>query len=495
MLELKEIIEKFKPYTNISILHDMPGYKYKYFECSCGYKEHVVNENIIQRCPMCNSKTFRTGQLSFDRIEDTFSVSEAIPFNNKDFYRFGILLSQKDINYSINFSKKIFKDFNSSISSLLVFFDGYERNKDNIIRFINMDNETEISKREFLELTRNREIFNLSYIDSSRYKKFSYESYSYMSIHTLLNILNNMRISFYSNPYYEILVKAGIDPYEVSSGFDITINKKGKSPSEILGIKKYSLNKLKKYKDKYLAIREIEEQLGSKMVQYYDIFVNDPDWGNDALSSDVVEKIAYISKNTGLALNKLHDYINNCFSKQYMFSYTEPYILNLYYDSLIMAEQLQIPFDKTPRSLRRYHDVLSKECRLIEDEIKSSQLAKEMSKYNMLELVAEKDEEGNFSEKYSIILPRNIQDVINEGKTMHHCVGSYVDRIIRGQSIILFLRRSEDINGKSVATFEVNPKSKGVVQIQAPYNQRPEQPAIDFIKKWCKKHEIEINKY
>ena len=495
MIESKDIINSFKNYTNTAISHAMTGYKYRYVECTCGYKSHIDKKTYLSHCPNCGCKVYIKDDMFFGEATHQHNISESFSLNDKDYYRFGILISSKSIKYKINFSKKILKDFRCENDSLLVFFDGYEKEEDKIMRFIDMNTEKEMTKEEFLSLSSTKEIVNLCHRNESRYKRFVNNSYSYMSIYTFMNILKSMMIDFISNPYYEILVKAGIDPYEISSGFNLTVNKEGKSPSEILGIKKYSLNKLKKYKTKYIPIREVEERLGSKMVQYYDIFVDDSNWSSDALCSDNVEKISYITKNTGISLSKLHEYIDSCYSKQYMYHYGESYILNLYYDSLIMAEQLEIPFDKTPRSLQRYHDVLTKECKLVEDEIKSRQIAEQMDKYNSLELISEKDEEGKFKNKYSIILPRSTGDVINEGKTMHHCVGSYVDRIIRGQSIILFLRKSDDINGRSVATFEVNPKNKRIVQIQAPYNQRPEQSAIEFIKKWCKKHEIDINRY
>lgn len=493
MIDKKDLIDIYKNYNNIGVIHSMPGYKYKYVECLCGYKKHIKNNEELYYCPNCKSRIYNYSELTFGEKSFNVNSAEAFPLNEKDFYRFGIVISNKKVKYRINFSKKTLKDLKCESESFLLFFDGFETNKDNMIRYINLNTEEEVKKKDFLDFMDGRCVY-LCCNRYNKYKKFEDETYSYIGT-AIYNVLNSMAKDFSSNPYYEILVKAGIDPYEVSTGFHVNINKNGKSPSEILGIKKYSLNKLKEYKDKYIPIKEIEDKFGSKMVQYYDIFVNNLNWGERALERAAVDKISYIVKNANISLQKLIAYLNDCYVKQHMYDYNELELLSLYYDSLIMAEQLELPFDKAPRSLKRYHDVLVKESKLVEDKIKSMKLSSEMIQYEPFETIAVKDEEGKYNQDYSIILPKSISDVINEGKTMHHCVGSYVDRIIQKKSVIYFLRKAGDLEGRSVATFEVNPLSDSIVQIQAPYNKKPDEKAINFIKKWCKKHKIECSRY
>lgn len=45
-----------------------------------------------------------------------------------------------------------------------------------------------------------------------------------------------------------------------------------------------------------------------------------------------------------------------------------------------------------------------------------------------------------------IIAPKDISDLKNEGHTLSHCVGTYVDAIISGKDNIMFLRRSDMVN-------------------------------------------------
>lgn len=46
---------------------------------------------------------------------------------------------------------------------------------------------------------------------------------------------------------------------------------------------------------------------------------------------------------------------------------------------------------------------------------------------------------------FTIVAPQSAQDLVMEGIQMHHCVGSYVDRVAEGKTLIVFVRRTDDI--------------------------------------------------
>ena len=52
--------------------------------------------------------------------------------------------------------------------------------------------------------------------------------------------------------------------------------------------------------------------------------------------------------------------------------------------------------------------------------------------------------------------PEKVRDLITEGRLMHHCVGSYGNRVIGGRVTIVFIRRKEDIT-KPYITCEIHP--------------------------------------
>lgn len=90
--------------------------------------------------------------------------------------------------------------------------------------------------------------------------------------------------------------------------------------------------------------------------------------------------------------------------------------------------------------------------------------------------------------EFSITIPKTTQDIINEGKALHHCVGVYVDKVIRREDMIYFLRKDKDV---PYVTIEV--KDKKVTQIEGDMNNRfigKNTPEYEAIKEWAR-----INKF
>lgn len=44
---------------------------------------------------------------------------------------------------------------------------------------------------------------------------------------------------------------------------------------------------------------------------------------------------------------------------------------------------------------------------------------------------------------HSVVIPKETKDIIDEGVNMHHCVGNYVDDVLRGNTFIVFVRRTD----------------------------------------------------
>ena len=99
-------------------------------------------------------------------------------------------------------------------------------------------------------------------------------------------------------------------------------------------------------------------------------------------------------------------------------------------------------------------------------------------------------------ENFSIFYPETTEDIVTEGSTLHHCVGSYLKRIVEGRNIILFLRKNEELN-KSLVTVDIIPTgdSYEIEQAHGKYNCKIDEiPGVsEFIKKWAEKFNIIIN--
>lgn len=144
--------------------------------------------------------------------------------------------------------------------------------------------------------------------------------------------------------------------------------------------------------------------------------------------------------------------------------------LNTWIDYINMAIQENLDFDEEtvcyPKNLQERHDELSK----------------------LMTLNASADEQQRYRRRYAslikryqfeyaglcIVVPANSDEIVAEGKALHHCVGGYAARHMDGRLDILFLRSVEDA-GAPLATIEMN----GVImkQIRGAYNDHGTTPA------------------
>jgi len=84
---------------------------------------------------------------------------------------------------------------------------------------------------------------------------------------------------------------------------------------------------------------------------------------------------------------------------------------------------------------------------------------------------------------------RSPKDLVNEGSTMCHCVGSYYLVVRKGQSSIWSLTR----NKKRLLTVEVRNKNKTVVQVRGKHNRLPKEKEQTYIQAWAKKNCLNVS--
>ena len=99
------------------------------------------------------------------------------------------------------------------------------------------------------------------------------------------------------------------------------------------------------------------------------------------------------------------------------------------------------------------------------------------------EVISQLDVQEYDNGEFSITIPKTTQDIINEGKALHHCVGVYVDKVIRREDMIYFLRKDREV---PYVTIEV--KDKKVTQVEGDMNNRfigKDTPEYNAIKEWA----------
>lgn len=84
-----------------------------------------------------------------------------------------------------------------------------------------------------------------------------------------------------------------------------------------------------------------------------------------------------------------------------------------------------------------------------------------------------------------ILVPSSPDEIIAEGQALHHCVGSYVERVAKHECIILFLRQSSNIE-QPFYTMEV--RNRKAVQVRGLQNC----PATPEVKAFVDRYEKQI---
>ena len=78
-----------------------------------------------------------------------------------------------------------------------------------------------------------------------------------------------------------------------------------------------------------------------------------------------------------------------------------------------------------------------------------------------------------------IRLPECAHEIRKEGNAQHHCVATYMDRMVAGETCILFIRKKEEPD-KSYYTVEV--RDDEVIQVRGKYNVAPSEDVEEFMK-------------
>lgn len=86
--------------------------------------------------------------------------------------------------------------------------------------------------------------------------------------------------------------------------------------------------------------------------------------------------------------------------------------------------------------------------------------------------------------KLQIVCPKRANDLVDEGKALHHCVGSYIDSVAEGKCLIVFVRRVEEPK-KPYVTLEV--RDGKIAQIHGDRNSEPTEEVQKFVELWSRK--------
>ena len=87
-------------------------------------------------------------------------------------------------------------------------------------------------------------------------------------------------------------------------------------------------------------------------------------------------------------------------------------------------------------------------------------------------------------EGMKIVYPASPEEIVAEGHALHHCVGSYVDRVANRECMILFLRKCDE---ESAPFYTIEVRDKKVTQARGMCNADVTPEVKRFLDRWEKK--------
>lgn len=85
---------------------------------------------------------------------------------------------------------------------------------------------------------------------------------------------------------------------------------------------------------------------------------------------------------------------------------------------------------------------------------------------------------------YSLIAPTKTSDVKAEGCKMNHCVASYIHRIVKGECLIVFMRKTDNLE-EPLVTVEI--RNNAIVQYKGKHNRNLTETEKNFLKSYANK--------
>ena len=144
------------------------------------------------------------------------------------------------------------------------------------------------------------------------------------------------------------------------------------------------------------------------------------------------------------------------------------------FDYADMMNQLYNDFDRYPINLSAAHKQAIKEYNRFETNYDENAY----SKRNILEYECEID-------GFKFIYPRKVSEIQAEGKNQHNCVATYINRVLKEDCHIMFMRPVDNIK-HSYITLEI--RNNRIVQAMRKYNQYPSKEEWEVINKWNEKY-------
>ena len=127
------------------------------------------------------------------------------------------------------------------------------------------------------------------------------------------------------------------------------------------------------------------------------------------------------------------------------------------YDYARMMSEISPKFDKYPKNFLTTHRIANRNYQRLREYFEESKFTR------CIDLSMEWK-----YDKFKFIYPKTVQDIKDEAVQQNNCVASYIERVIKGECHIMFLRSTNDVDHSLVTVEVVN---NTVVQAKGKFNK------------------------
>lgn len=181
---------------------------------------------------------------------------------------------------------------------------------------------------------------------------------------------------------------------------------------------------------------------------------------------EVIEKFDY-----NIKIKNIKEYIDK--ANLYQAIENPSIVLEIWGDYLNMVGQMELKsYELYPKSLKLSHDIMTRNYKYQKNAIKEKRFLERLEEMKKYEIE---------NDNYKVIAPSQIQEIIDEGNALKHCVASYIDDVIEAKTTIMFVRKKDNIQ-KPLYTIEI--KDGAIVQAKGFANSAIIDPEVlDLLSK------------
>lgn len=309
--------------------------------------------------------------------------------------------------------------------------------------------------------------------------------------------------------YLEMFLKTGLVNLagSIVEGRAYGLNTDGKTPVKILGIPKNYISILREIDGTTDELRILKQCVSDKVYplakdihEFYQKFGgNDELIGVINIHMTIRKFIKYMDKQ--IKIRQKNKEIPCSAAWGYTRNYSKEERIQMDYKNLskdwldyiswctTLKYNLKDMYVLLPPDIGKAHDRVMKEYQAFKDEQERKCQAR-MEKLIKKALAAA----GNLpammmkAKGLMIVLPKSGDEIKEEGRVLHHCVGTYVERVAKGETIILFVRKESEPN---VPYFTLEYRDGKVIQCRGKHNCSMTKDVEIFVKAFEKKMQSE----